>query len=333
MVNSRTRRRAASPAARHAKVMRAALAHGKKSASAVLREKGKALAGGGGLSGLLICEGDSWFDYPGDDVLAILEDDYGYRVESVAHHGDTVEAMAYDQTQLKKLARAFEHVKQDGRVPRAILLSGGGNDIAGDEFAVLLNHAQSGLAPLNPRVVDGILGERLRFAIGSVIGAVTELSEQHFGKKTPVLIHGYAYPVPDGRGYLGGFWKLPGPWLKPGFSAKGYDDTQRCCDILEDLMNSFNKLLQSIAGSMGFEHVTYVDMRPLLSNDLPTAYKKSWDNELHPTDDGYALVAAKLDQAIIQVAPLAVAGGPKGPRMATSGRSPSSTKSRKAGST
>jgi lysophospholipase L1-like esterase len=285
--------------------MRTALSHGKERASAVLAKKAKALAAGSGRSGLLIAEGDSWFDYPGDDVLAILEDDFGYRVESVAHHGDTIEAMAYDDAQLKKLARAFEHVRQDGRVPRAILLSGGGNDIAGDEFAVLLNHAKSGLAPLNARVVEGILDERLRFAIGSVIGAVTELSERFFGKKTPVLIHGYGYPVPDGRGYLGGFWLLPGPWLKPGFSEKGYEKMQACCDILEDLINRFNKLIQSIAGSSGFEHVTYVDVRPLLSNTLPTAYRKSWDNELHPTDDGYARVAEKLDAAISRATPLA----------------------------
>ena len=91
--------------------------------------------------------------------------------------------MAYDQAQLRSLARAFEHVKQDGRVPRAILLSGGGNDVAGDEFALLLNHAASGLPPLNERIVEGVLEERLRFAIGSVIGALTALSERFFDRE------------------------------------------------------------------------------------------------------------------------------------------------------
>src|SRR5229473_2502907 len=45
-------------------------------------------------TGLLIAEGDSWFDYPFHDVLRLLEDDHGYDVESVAHRGDTVEDMA-----------------------------------------------------------------------------------------------------------------------------------------------------------------------------------------------------------------------------------------------
>jgi hypothetical protein len=46
-------------------------------------------------AGVLIAEGDSWFDYPFQDVLSALEDDYGFDVESVAHKGDNVEDMAY----------------------------------------------------------------------------------------------------------------------------------------------------------------------------------------------------------------------------------------------
>jgi hypothetical protein len=155
-----------------------------------------------------------------------------------------------------------------------------------------------------------------------VLAAVTELSERFFGTKIPVLVHGYGYPVPDGRGYLGGFWFLPGPWLRPGFSAKGYEDRKRCCEILEDLIDRFNELLASIAGSNGFEHVTYVDVRPLLSNELPTAYRKSWDNELHPTEIGYALIAEIFDRTISQVAPrLPIDGASRVPRATTAGRS------------
>lgn len=326
MKKDQTRRR--TPAAAQAKIMRNGLSHGKAAAAAVLAGKGKGAMGGSGKSGLLIAEGDSWFDFPGDDVLAILENDFNYRIESVAHKGDTVEGIAYDPTQVRTLARAFEHVRQDGRVPRAILLSGGGNDIAGDEFAILLNHAQSQLTPLNMRIVEGVLDERLRFAIGSVIGAITTLSQSLFGKKIPVLMHGYGYPVPDGRGFLGGFWVLPGPWLKPGFVAKGYHDIRQCCTILEDLIDRFNGLLQSIAGSPGFEHITYVDMRPLLSNELPKLYKKSWTDELHPTDDGFKLVAEKLDQEINRVAPLPAA--PRGPQVARSSAAGRPTKARKA---
>src|SRR6185436_4286109 len=102
-------------------------------------------------------EGDSWFDYPFHDVLSDLEDRYGYDVESVAHKGDTVEDMAFSGGQLDTFARRVEKVLRSGAKPRAILLSGGGNDVAGDEFAILLNHATSSLAGINESILTGVI--------------------------------------------------------------------------------------------------------------------------------------------------------------------------------
>ena len=76
--------------------------------------------------GLLIAEGDSWFDYPFYDVLELLEAD-GYEVESVAHRGDTLEDMAHDPGQVERLTRAFEKVKERGLKPRAM---------RGDDFRI-----------------------------------------------------------------------------------------------------------------------------------------------------------------------------------------------------
>jgi len=246
----------------------------------------------------VIAEGDSWFDYPFDDVLEELEGRFNFRVESVAHKGDTLEEMAYDTRQLKQLARAFEHV-QGGEVPRAILLSAGGNDLAGTELAVLLNHASSTLPPLNDNVVAGIIDERIRFGMLRIVGAVTELARQYFNRVIPVVLHGYGYPVPDGRGYLGGFWVLPGPWLEPGFRQKGYLDLRKTSGIMEKLIDRFNAVIRSIPLEPGLDHVRYLDLRPLLSNELTgMAYQKSWDNELHPTGPGFRAVAQKFADLI-----------------------------------
>src|ERR671912_2849844 len=51
-------------------------------------------------AGVLVAEGDSWFNYPFHDILSDLEDLHGYDVESVSHRGDTVEDMAYGGGQL-----------------------------------------------------------------------------------------------------------------------------------------------------------------------------------------------------------------------------------------
>lgn len=252
-----------------------------------------------GANGLLVAEGDSWFDYPFYDVLQELERGFNYRVENVAHKGDTVEEMAYDPGQLSRLAALFERLGNLRQVPRAILLSGGGNDIAGEEFAVLLNHKRSGLTPLNENIVRGLLEGRLRFAVVSLIGAVTELSRKYLGTVVPVLTHGYGYAVPDGRGYLGGFWVLPGPWLEPGFRRKGYADMRERVRIVADLIDRFNQLLESLPGSPGLQHVVHVDARPLLSSDISNnRYRDSWENELHPTKIGFRLVAGEFHRAI-----------------------------------
>lgn len=254
--------------------------------------------------GILVAEGDSWFDYPFFDILKLLEDEHGYDVYSVAHMGDRVEDMAYGGQssgvawggQLDAFTRLLEKLLREGKVPQALLLSGGGNDIAGDEFAMLLEHRRSANPGLNEQVAAGIIDQRLRLSYVTILSAMTQVSMMRTGKRIPIVLHGYDYPVPDGRGYLGGWGMLPGPWLEPGFKQKGYADMQERLDLLRALMDRFNDMLATLAATPGFEHVAYVDLRDTLITG--PGYKKVWGNELHPTHVGFQLVTDKLSNAI-----------------------------------
>jgi lysophospholipase L1-like esterase len=243
-------------------------------------------------AGLLVAEGDSWFDYPFHDVLEELEDRHAYDVESVAHHGDPIEEMAYSGNQLEELTRRIEKILRRGITPKAILLSGGGNDVAGTEFGMLLNHAHSAIAGLNTTIVDGVVNQRIRTAYITMIGAITSISQQKAGKILPILVHGYDYPVPDGRGFLGGWGPFPGPWLEPGFREKGFTDLQQRIVIAHDLIERFNVMVGGLPTIPGLEHVHYVDLR----NTLPTdsGYRDWWANELHPTEPGFRAIAEKF---------------------------------------
>ena len=314
-MKKRTRPRKARAAAKERPGARAearrAYGAGTELADRVLRRRRSALAAAAGKPklGLLIAEGDSWFDYPFYDVLELLENQ-GYEIESVAHMGDNLEDMAHDAGQVERLTKVFEKVRGRGKKPRAILLSGGGNDIAGDEFKILINHANSGLPALNATVADGIIQERLRTAMASLVGVVTRLSESHFGEKARVVIHGYDYPIPDGRGWLGGGWFLPGPWLEPGFRRKGHvaEKPQDKASVLEanarvlrDLIDRYNVMLAVLVrdlASSGLSHVRYVNLRGTLSAAFPSGYKADWGNELHPTKPGFAKVTAKIAAAL-----------------------------------
>ncbi len=236
--------------------------------------------------GWLVAEGDSWFDYPGSDILDWLQR-FGYDVESVARAGDRAEMMAFGSGQLDKFATAVEKVIGRGATPKAILLSGGGNDIAGTEFAFLLNHAGSPREGFNESIVTGVIDERVRDAYLHIIARVTLICERMLGSPVKILLHGYGDVVPDGDGVLGGWGPLPGPWLRPGFIEKGFNNLAANTESMKKLMDRFNKMLRGVAGQ--FAHVTYVDLRPVLP-----ATKKLWANELHPKEQGFKLAAEKL---------------------------------------
>lgn len=119
------------------------------------------------------------------------------------------------------------------------------------------------------------------------------------GRRLPVLVHGYDYAVPDGRGFLGGWGPLPGPWLEPSFREKGYMDDPRRRSLVRDLIDAFNQMLGDLASTPGISHVTYVDLR----NTLPTSdseYRQWWANELHPTRSGFLRVAQRFAEEIRQ---------------------------------
>lgn len=286
-----------------------ALQDGRQGAQAVFQRSRQPSTFAGPFQGYLLVEGDSWFDYPFfEDTAAALESDYGYDVKSVAHYGDTVTSMAYDPGQLRRLNELFRDMKDAKRVPRAILLSGGGNDIV-EALAVLLNHHASGLPAVNASVAAGLLHEQLPLAIGRLVGSLQELSQQHFGQVRPLLLHGYALPVPDGRGYpiLG----LKGPWLKPAFARRGWvsQEPQPEGELLANaqaiasVMNAFNDdVLPSVVSAAG-AGVTHVDVRSALRCDLD-CYRHDWRDELHATSPGFKAVARLFDAAIRTVAPV-----------------------------
>ena len=243
-------------------------------------------------AGFLAAAGDSWFDYPLHDVLKLLEDHHGYNVESTAHKGDPIEKMAYAGGQLEDFARKLEKIKARGVVPKAVLVSGGGDDVAGNEFGMLLNNAFSPIAGWDSEVVDGLLRQRIFTAYTQLLMSLTALCQGTFSVIVPILIHGYDYPVPDGRGFLGG-WPFPGPWLDPGFREKNFADLAQRVAMMQALMDQFNDVVKALPTQAAFAHVRYIDLRGTLSNRL-TDYKDWWANELHPTEKGFEAVTDRF---------------------------------------
>ncbi len=260
-------------------------------------------------AGYLLAVGDSWFDYPIHDILTRLDDNYGYNIESSAHRGDSIEAMVSSVGQLDTFARCMDKIVALGAAPKAILISGGGDDIAGTEFGMLINNAD--LQPIpgwNDQIISGVIDTRIAAAFRMMILSVNSLCQKDLDRTFPILVHGYDYPVPDGRGFLGGGWILPGPWLKPGFDEKLFTILSDTTQMMMTIIDRFNAMLQNLVQEPGFQNVQYIDLRKTLSNSL-SDYKDFWANEIHPNaggifggQDGWGAVAAKF-QAVLATLP------------------------------
>lgn len=246
----------------------------------------------------LVVEGDSWFDYvPSVDVIAQLRNDrwaVNYQIFGKPHYGALINDMIYDIFQLSDTIKILRE-----RTPDAFLFSGGGNDIAGDPFFSLLNHHASGLASLNATVAAGIINETLRVGYERLIELVIAEATK-FGKPNlPIVLHGYAYAEPDGRGWGGGFGPLPGPWLDPGFELKGYpkSDMELRRSTVRTMIDVFNAMIADLAKKYP-NNVHAIDLRGLLKQD-----KNDWANELHPTPSGFRKVAEQFDATLRQLIP------------------------------
>jgi len=257
----------------------------------------------------LLAQGDSWFDYPlGTDLIDCLHSHHGHTITNIAVAGSTLNDEAYgpvpremfglpggpkqsdDPSRIVELVHRIQEDK-----PQGLLLSAGGNDIAGDEFFSFINNARSGLPPVNATVLDGVINGTFRSAyeylISTALGAAKDA-----GITMPIFMHGYDYPWPDGRGlisFLG--WKV-GPWFDDTFNHKNFPNNNAAdlkmrydCTVL--FIDSLNTMLASLA-----LHYPGRVFHANLTGTLRSA--ADWANELHPRNPGFRALADKLDAAL-----------------------------------
>jgi hypothetical protein len=253
-----------------------------------------------GASGVLIAEGDSWFAYPGTNLVKELRR-RGFRVASTAENGARVEEMAYSVDRLADLHAAMRSARQEWQAtPRALLLSGGGNDMVGETLRLLLNHAAGGTPDFDMQMLNALIDVRLATAIRAWITSARMLSRQVYGSDVniPVVMHGYDYAIPDGRGYEKIGITLKGPWMRPSLVERGYTVLAANTALVRQLIDRYNAMLARLAAEPQL-NFRYVKLAGQLSTDLVNNnYRVDWDNELHPEKPAFRRLAAELERAI-----------------------------------
>jgi hypothetical protein len=244
--------------------------------------------------GTLVAEGDSWFDYPvGTDIIDCLRYHYGYDIINYAKAGDTLENMIYGT----KINRRLEPVSPSiadvlARLtdlkPKVFFFSGGGNDVAGEEFESYLNHKQSGLPFLRQQFLEDMVNKVFRKYFEDLIAKVAAVSPD-----TYILVHGYGHTAPTGEGVDILVFNFAGPWLLPALVRKRILDTNEQRQSVFFAINTYNDMLQDL--SLNYPKFKHIDLRDILDPD------HDWVNELHLYNSAYARVAKRIHEEIEQL--------------------------------
>lgn len=224
----------------------------------------------GGYTGPLIAaEGDSWFQYPIrlKDVIDWTFETYAVYCRSEA--GDTLENMVRRGEYLEALERTGGGV---------LLLSGGGNDlVAGGNLARHLRPFDARLEP----------AQYLLPSFGGVLdGAIVCIEKivRAAGRAFPrcrVVCHGYDYAIPDG-----------GNWLGKPMAERGITDAALQKAIAHEMVDRLNTRMLNLANQT--PRIAFVDLRGTVGDG-------GWFDELHPTDDGYRRVTAKITARVAEL--------------------------------
>lgn len=239
---------------------------------------------------VMLAHGDSWFDYPlndsdlplGDyDVIAQLQSmgNVNPLIHNVSHYGDaTSEEMSWPKQQ-RMIDSLHDHANWlDQGKPDAILFSGGGNDIAGNQFCIFLDYAGTG--------GNGLNNTRFQGELAAVRAAYEDLFlfRDRNAPGVPIFGHCYDFPIPNGAHPA-----CAGPWLLPSLTFTGWTTAQGT-DILKTALIDFRSMLRSLARTPANNFI--------LVDTQGTLQPRDWHNELHPYSEGFKQIAEKFVGAL-----------------------------------
>jgi hypothetical protein len=188
---------------------------------------------------VMLGHGDSWFDYPlrgngpmlvDTDIIAQLGSmgNINPLILNMSHYGDaTTDELAWPKQQRMIDALKDPNNWPSGK-PDAILFSGGGNDIAGDQFCIFLDYADTG--------GPGLDGTRFEEKLQAVKASYQDLFlfRNRNAPGVPIIGHCYDFAIPTGVHPI-----CAGPWLLPSLQFAGWNwmeyntrnsDPSRCTD-------------------------------------------------------------------------------------------------------
>lgn len=218
--------------------------------------------------------GDSWFFFPKNNLLEALDRALGRRLTIQAYGDNGLRIVDYFEPTLAGFWRRA--LRSMALRTKALLISGGGNDFAGeDDFRTLIREDCSGAAGLDACWRPGqpqALFDRVEQGYRDLIR-----DARRAGFDGTVFVHAYDYAVPTGVG----FNRFIGGWLKKPMDTSNVPVALHR-PLVRALVDELERRLRGLAASDAA--VVFVDSTGVLREN-------EWHDELHPTRAGFDRLA------------------------------------------
>lgn len=262
---------------------------------------------------IILAEGDSWFEYPWfiRDVVDWLLKLTPYPVYSLAFGGDWIANILYEGEYIDELS-LYQ--------PEVFLISGGGNDIVGEQRLAKLVHKRSQVDPSILPEDETLIAELIQQGYSDLQAKRITIGRKFINKDFTALIslfrimyalvfrgielsgkfpdmkiitQGYDFAIPSCnrnpfvfplRLLMGN-----GKWLYYPLLLKGITDTEEQRSVVAALIHHFNEMLISVG--KGRKQVYHIDSRAALGD-------REWADELHPNGKAFKRIARTFMECI-----------------------------------
>lgn len=239
----------------------------------------------------MLLEGDSWFAYPmivSTNIVNELKQLNGSAIVQLdaSHSGDDARQMLCGE----QFAYLFRVMAEEKLAFDCILFSGGGNDIVAQNLPVMLNAYQPGMT-----WEDCLNMPRFRRRLSELEAVYLDLADlrDDYQPAAWIFTHGYDYAIPTGEGFKVLGVTVAGKWIKARMDSKNIPENfQR--KILDHMLAEFDNMLIRLEQTV--PRCVHVRTQGTLKDS-------DWDNELHPTPEGFRKITNKFQEALVGVFP------------------------------
>lgn len=228
-----------------------------------------------GANPAVLLLGDSWLWYPFGN-LAVEIGAALPREQFLVIGTNGLEAAEWASKGRKYIDFAFE---QYAPTARALVVSGGGNDIAGmADFLQLVADDCSRARTVEQCYRSGQPDAKLIAIVAAYAAVIAKF--RAYNRSATVLTHNYDDAWPTGKGVFG-----PADWLKAAMDRASVPQRLRRA-LLRDLLRRLRLAQLALAADAGVRPIECLATAGTLPDN-----ERIWANELHPTPSGFRMLA------------------------------------------